>query len=63
MTNDRASLLKFGVLGALLVALWLLLLVVVHNTVLAVILGWVGIGLFVVYYRWTQKHNSHVGAK
>jgi hypothetical protein len=57
MGRDTRRLLKFGLITALLIAGWFELASVSHNVLLQLLLGWVGLGVVVLYWRWLQRNK------
>ena len=58
MKRDTARLLQYGFLGAVLVAAHFGALVLLPiNIIFKSLLGWVGIGLVVLFYRFSQRHE------
>jgi hypothetical protein len=57
MTPDRLQLLKFGIISAVLIVGWFVLTSVTHNIVLQSLLGWIGLGVIALYYRWLKKNK------
>ena len=57
MTQDRLELFKFALIGVLLILGWVSLTSVSHNFLLQLLLGWIGLGIVALYYRWLKRNK------
>lgn len=57
MTQDTLELLKHGLLTVLLVVGWFGLASLSHNVLIQSLLGWVGLAVIVLYWRWLLKNK------
>jgi hypothetical protein len=57
MSPDRFQLLKFAFILVILVLAWFGLTSLSRSLVLQSLLGWVGLGVVVFYYRWLRRNK------
>lgn len=57
MSNDGIDLLKHGFLAVLFIVCWFALVSTTHNIAVQMLLGWLGLGLLVLYFRWLKRHK------
>lgn len=61
MSSDKVELLKYGCITAVLVIGCFVLTSVSRNVYLQILLGWVGVGALVIYFRWLHKKKLRFG--
>ncbi len=57
MNSDKVELLKYGCITVVLVVGCFALTSVSRSIYLQVLLGWVGVGILVLYFRWLHKNK------
>jgi hypothetical protein len=57
MTKDTFQLLKYSVISSLLVAAWFASTGLSDSLVVKYLIGWVGLAVVVLYFRWLLKNK------
>jgi hypothetical protein len=55
--KDRLQLLKYALIAVVLIAAWLGSMSLSHNILVQSLLGWIGLGVVVFYYRWLRRNR------
>jgi hypothetical protein len=57
MRKDSLQLLKYGLITAALIAGWFGLTSISHNVLVQSLLGWIGLVVIVLYWRWLLRNK------
>ena len=57
MKHDSLQLFKYGLITALIVVAWFALTSLSHNVLVEIVLGWIGLGGVVLYWRWLLRNK------
>ncbi len=57
MTEDTSQLLKFSFITVVLIAGWFALASISKNVLIDSLLGWIGLGVLALFWRWLRRNK------